>query len=321
MKRLILVVILTLAVLATIPLLLEDDDPFSYQGWIEADSLLIGSDTIGRLVDIDAREGSTVTKGEVLFRLDTSNEEAALAAANAAVAGTVAELDLAQAAQKRPEEIDMLRASQREAEARLELSVQSLERTKALVRQGTGTRANLDTAIATEAASRAALDSIQSQIALATLPAREQEIRRAREALQQARAELRSTKAELAKRTIVAPTDGTIQTIYYRSGEIVPVARPVVALLPPENIRVRFFVPESAIADLSLNQMIHVTCNGCEPFDARISFISSEAAFTPPVIFSTQERSRLVYRIEAIPEDPQRLRPGQPVDVVPGAFS
>lgn len=319
MKRFLLVAIVAVAVLAAIPFLLDDGAPRPYQGWVEADTLLIGAESVGRLAEIHVEEGAILTAGQPVFRLDTTTEEAAVTAARAALARTKAELDLARAAQKRPEEVDVLKASEREAIARLELSVQELDRTRALVRQGTGTRANLDVAIATEAANRAALDSVRSEIALATLPAREENIMQAEEATHSARADLSAAEAVLLKRSVAAPAAGTIQTIYYRTGEVVPVGRPVVALLPPENVRIRFFVPETEIAGLSLNQSVRVTCDGCEPTDARISFIADEAEFTPPVIFSSEERAKLVYKVEAIPAKPETLRPGLPVDVVPGA--
>jgi HlyD family secretion protein len=319
MKRIIAVGLLAAAVLATVPLLFNGATPRPYQGWVEADMLFIGSETIGRLAEIHVEEGATLSAGQPLFRLDTTSEDAAVTAARAALAGAQAELDLARAAQKRPEEIDVLKAAEREAVARLELSVQELDRTRELVRQGTGTRANLDVATATEAANRAALDSARSEIVLGALPAREENIREAEEAASSARADLASAEAALVKRSVSAPAAGTIQTIYYRKGEVVPVGRPVVALLPPENIRIRFFVPETDIAGLSLNQHVRVTCDGCEPSQARISFIADEAEFTPPVIFSNEERSKLVYKVEAIPDTPQTFRPGLPVDVVPEA--
>lgn len=317
MRKAFIVILVTAAAIAAVPLFSGGSAPRPYQGWVEADTLMIGAKSVGRLAAVQVAEGAAVAAGEPLFGLDSTAEQAAVAAARAAVSRAEAELDLARAAQKRPEEIDMLRASEREAAARLELSVQELERTRTLVRQGSGTRANLDAAIATEAASRAALDSVRSQITLATLPAREQTIRQAEEALRSARAELRSAEAMLADRSVAAPADGTVQTVYYRAGEVVPVGRPVVSLLPPGNIRIRFFVPQAQIASISLNQAVRVACDGCTPSEARIGFIADEAEFTPPVMFSTEERAKLVYRVEAVPDRPETLRPGQPVDVVP----
>ncbi|MFB9947364.1 HlyD family secretion protein [Rhizobium puerariae] len=319
MKRVLLIVLVAGAMLAALPFLLAGHGPRPYQGWVEANTLFIGAEGTGRLTALDVAEGGKVERGQALFRLESSGETAAVAAAGAAFARSQAELDLAEAAQKRPEEIDVLRASEREATARLELSKQDLDRTRVLVERGTATQASLDTAIATETANRAALDSVRSQITLANLPARDEQLRQAREAVAAARADLAAAEAALAKRSVSAPAGGSIETVYYRLGEVVPAGRPIVALLPPENVRIRFFVPETEIARLALGQTIRVACDACRPADAKISFVSGTAEFTPPEIYSLEERAKLVYRVEAIPADPSTFRPGQPVDVAAGA--
>jgi len=318
MKR-ILVIVLAGAALAALPFLFSGEARRPYQGWVEADTLFIGAESAGRLEKLDVAEGQAVTPGTPLFKLETSSEEASVAAARATLARSEAELDLAEAAQKRPEEINVLRASEREAAARLELAEQDLDRTRVLVERGTATQANLDTATATEAANRAALDNVRSQIILANLPVRDEQLRQAREAVAAAEADLASAEAALARRSVSAPADGSIQTLYYRTGEVVPAGRPIVALLPPENVRIRFFVPQTEIAHFSLGQLIRVACDGCQPAEAKISFISGTVEFTPPEIYSLEERAKLVFRVEAIPADPKALRPGQPVDVFAGA--
>ncbi|CCM76058.1 HlyD family secretion protein [Rhizobium mesoamericanum] len=319
MKRILIVVIVAAAVVAALPFLFYDNTQRVYQGWVEADTLFIGADTSGRVVKLDVAEGQEVAPSAPLFSMDSQSEEAAVGAARASLARLQAELELAEAKQKRPEEIDMLHASEREAVARLELASQDLDRTRVLVERGTATKATLDTATATEAANRAVLDNVRSQITLANLPARIETLRQSREAVAAAKADLASAEAALGRRFVSAPATGSIETIYYRTGEVVPAGRPIVALLPPENIRIRFFVPETEIALLSLGQSIRVACNNCQATEAKISFIAKTVEYTPPVIYSLEERAKLVYRIEAIPTDPNALRPGQPVDVSAGA--
>lgn len=319
MKRILIIVIVAGAALAALPFLLAEERPRPYQGWVEADTLFIGAEGTGRLEMLNVAEGQSVTSGALLFKLESSSETAAVAAARAGLGQSQAALDLALAAQKRPEEIDMLRASEREASAKLDLAEQDLDRTRVLVERGTSTRANLDTATATEAANRAALDSVRSQIILANLPVRDQQIRQSQQAVAAAQAEVASAEAALARRTVAAPAAGSIETLYYHTGEVVPAGRPIVALLPPENVRIRFFVPETEIARFSLGQTIRTACDACKPMDAKVSFISKTAEFTPPEIYSLEERAKLVYRVEAIPADPTALRPGQPVDVTGGA--
>jgi HlyD family secretion protein len=232
MKRIFVIALLAGIALAALPFLFAEKSPRPYQGWVEADTLFIGAEGTARLEKLAVEDGRAITAGTPLFKLESAGEEAVVAAARAALARSQAELELAEAAQKRPEEIDVLRASEREAIARLALSEQELGRTRSLATRGTATQASLDVAIATETANRAALDSVRSQITLANLPAREQNLRQAKEAVAAAEADLASAEAALARRSVAAPAAGSIETVYYRVGEVVPAGRPVVASSP-----------------------------------------------------------------------------------------
>jgi len=137
------------------------------------------------------------------------------------------------------------------------------------------------------------------------------------QAQREAEARLNSAKTRLARRKVASPATGTIQQIYFRPGEMVAAGRPVVALLPPGNVKIRFFVPEAALPRISLNDTVTVRCDGCAPdLPARVSFISRTAEYTPPVIYSLEERAKLVFLIEARPQHPENLRVGQPVSVL-----
>lgn len=135
-------------------------------------------------------------------------------------------------------------------------------------------------------------------------------------ALRTAEARLASAQARLTRRQVFSPAAGTIQQIYYRPGETVPAGRPVLALLPPGNIKLRFFVGEAVLPKIALNDTVRVSCDGCrKDLTARVSFISRSSEFTPPVIFSQEERNKLVYLIEARTENTENLRVGQPISV------
>ena len=134
--------------------------------------------------------------------------------------------------------------------------------------------------------------------------------------LKVAEAQLLSAQTRLARRKVASPVTGSVQQIYYRVGELVPEGKPIVALLPPTNLKVRFFVNEAMLPRLAVGDTVHVSCDGCDPdITAKISFIARTSEFTPPVIYSTEERAKLVFLIEARPERPGRLRVGQPVSV------
>jgi HlyD family secretion protein len=135
-------------------------------------------------------------------------------------------------------------------------------------------------------------------------------------ALRQANANLAWSQTRLARRRAVSPADGTIQQVYYRPGETVPAGRPVLALLPPGNLKIRFFAPQPHLPEIKFGDTVNVTCDGCEKgLTAKVSFIARSAEFTPPVIYSLDERAKLVFLIEARPEQPEKFRVGQPVSV------
>jgi HlyD family secretion protein len=104
----------------------------------------------------------------------------------------------------------------------------------------------------------------------------------------------------------------------YRSGEWVPAGSPVVRMLPPENIKVRFFVPEAVLSSLSLGHKVAIRCDSCAAdISASIRYISNQAEYTPPIIYSNDTRSKFVFMVEARPQpaDAVKLHPGQPVQV------
>jgi HlyD family secretion protein len=134
--------------------------------------------------------------------------------------------------------------------------------------------------------------------------------------LRTAQARLNSAQTRLTRRKVFSPVEGTVEQIYYRVGEMVPAGRPVVALLPPGNLKVRFYVNEARLPEMKIGGAVNVRCDGCaDNIVAKISFIARSAEFTPPVIYSLDERSKLVYLVEARTDTPDRLRVGQPVTV------
>ncbi|MCK9917893.1 efflux RND transporter periplasmic adaptor subunit [Microbacteriaceae bacterium K1510] len=135
-------------------------------------------------------------------------------------------------------------------------------------------------------------------------------------ALRQAKANFEWAQTRVARRTANSPAEGTIQQIYYRPGETVQPGRPVLSLLPPGNLKIRFFAPETELATVKFGDTVAVSCDGCEAgLTAKVSFIARSSEYTPPVIYSLEERSKLVYMIEARPAQPEKFRVGQPVTV------
>jgi HlyD family secretion protein len=175
-------------------------------------------------------------------------------------------------------------------------------------------KADVEMAKASVTNARQAYD--RAQALLKTSAGTQKTVEDAEAALRTAEARLASAQTRLARRKIASPVTGPVQQIYYRPGEVVPAGRPVVSLLPPGNIKIRFFVPETMLAKVALGDAVSVHCDGCKSdIAARVTFISRSSEFTPPVIYSLDERSKLVFLIEARTDTPGELRVGQPVDV------
>ena len=135
-------------------------------------------------------------------------------------------------------------------------------------------------------------------------------------AQRQAKANLDWSQTRLTRRRAVAPAAGVIQQVYFRPGETVPSGRPVMSLLPPGNLKLRFFAPERVLQEVKYGATVNVSCDGCEAgLTAKVTFIASSAEYTPPVIYSLDEGAKLVFLIEARPEHPEKFRVGQPVTV------
>lgn len=134
--------------------------------------------------------------------------------------------------------------------------------------------------------------------------------------LRVAEARVKTSQTRLARRKGFAPVAGSVQQIYFRVGETVGAQRPVLSIMPPGNMKVRFYVPETELPKLAIGDEVKVTCDNCAPdLTARIYFISTSAEYTPPVIYSLDERNKLVYLVQARPSRPDALRVGQPVSV------
>jgi HlyD family secretion protein len=287
-----------------------------WQGWVEADLLFLGPDEAGRITKLDVTEGQIVAAGAALFRVESDLQDADWRQAKGAVDEAAARLARAEAAQQRPEEIAVLEAQRAQAQAALQQSKPELERAEKLVAQGTSPQTRLDQARAAFSRDSAQLAQVERQIQVARMNARSEDILAAREVLAQANARLQSAETRRRQRTVLAPVAGRIQDVLYRAGEVVPAGRSVVSLLPPGNLKLRFFVAETELPRFAAGARLAVTCDGCATgLTATVTYLSSQAEFTPPVIYSRDERTKLVYRVEARPDDPAKFRVGQPVTV------
>ncbi|MCJ7599515.1 MAG: HlyD family efflux transporter periplasmic adaptor subunit [Methyloceanibacter sp.] len=297
-----------------------DQSVSKFPGYMEADLVLVGSEQKGRVLSLAVEEGDHVDKGVSVFTLESEMQEAEVAAAKSRVAEADARLADVKQTMQRPGEIEVLEAALTQARAMLLNSKSILERTQKLHKEGWLAQANLDEAKAKHDRDEAAVAEAERRIGAARLPGRSDMIDAAAANAQTARHALVEAETNLQKRSVMSPADGTVEEVYFRPGEVVKEGQAVLALLPPGNLKVRFFVQEPVRASLSVDQIVEVSCDGCgEGLTAKINFISRDAEFTPPVIFSQEQREKLVFLVEARPiGDATKLTAGQPVTVKPG---
>jgi len=308
--------ILLLAALALVSGCGEKDADY-FQGYAEGEFVQVASPLGGRLDRLLVKRGNQVTKGDLLFALEAEEEGAAVAEAEKQLRqaeGNLADLRKGE----RPTELDALRAQLAQARAARELSQQQWERRKALFAQRFVSAEEVDQATTALRRDTETVAQLEAELATARLGARSDRIEAARAEVGAAQARLAQAQWALTQKGQDAPAAALVFDTLFVQGEFVPAGRPVISLLPPENLKVRFFVPEPAVGTLRTGQRLKVTFDGSGgAIPAVISFISPRAEFTPPIIYSRETRDKLVFMVEAMPapEQARRLHPGQPVEV------
>jgi len=275
-------------------------------GYAEGEEAFIATPQPGWLTTIDVARGANVSPGDILFTLDATREIAARDNARAAISAANAMIAQAEA------QADQAVATGAQAEADTLRSEREFERQEGLVAIGATPRREVEQAEAILQSARARRAQAEAQRAQA-IGLRAQ----AEAQIEEAEAALATAAFNLSERTVQARVGGIVQDIYFRAGEYATSA-PVLSLLPPDNIFIRFFVPEEDLAGLALGDEVQIGCDNCpEDLTANISFISAEVEFTPPIIYSVNNRQKLVFKAEARAPGGLPLRPGLPVDVAP----
>jgi HlyD family secretion protein len=295
-----------------------DKPPAAWQGYVEGEYVLVAAPAAGRLERRFVDRGAQVETGAPLFVLEQENEKAARQEAQERLNNAQARLANLEGARRSPE-IEAVRAQQREAIVARDLSAEQLAQQQRLYAAKFVSQATVDAARSAYQRDVARVAEITAQLEAAQQSiGREKEIAGARADVEAQRAVLAQSEWHLAQRAVQAPGQALVQDTFYSVGEWVQAGAPVVSLLPPGAVKLRFFVPETVLPRMMPGAPVQASCDGCPaPVSARITFVSSQAEYTPPVIYSREQRSRLVFMVEARPQpaDAARLKPGQPVDV------
>jgi HlyD family secretion protein len=269
------------------------------------------------------QRGATVLPGDLLFSLDDQSERAAVAEAKARLDQARFQRDNLLTG-KRKMEIRAIEAQREQAEADRKLSAVQLHRQEELFKSGFAAQSTLDNARAVADRDRARTAELNATLETAREGSRTAEISAADAGVGASEAAFEQAEWRLSQRSAEAPKGGTIEDVFFRPGEEVASGQPVVSLLPPDNVRVRFFLGPSDLAKVSTGESFQIVCQGCPPdLRVKVSFIASEASYAPPVIYSRENSEKLVFLVEARPTVPSdRLHPGQPVSLIltkPGA--
>ena len=288
--------------------------PFA-TGYVEGDYVLIAPVTTAQIDRLAVARGDRVSAGQLLVGLEQRDAEIALKQAIAALARADSQLANLREG-RRPEEIRVIEANLASARAQADEARRSLTRLDRLVSTGAATRSQQEDAATALSIAEANAAAIEANLAVARLPARAQEIAAAEATLRGAEADLERAQWLLGKRHLTAPAAGVIADVIRNPGEVAGPAAPVLSLLPDGAVKLRLYVRESQVALVAPGARLRVHCDACPPgLTAIVSYVSDAPEFTPPVIYSLENRQKLVYLIEARPDLGAALKPGQIVDV------
>ncbi len=316
-------VIMLLTILAWILAGCQQRSTGVYQGYVEQDFVHVSSTQSGYLESLAVEEGDRVEKGEALFSLEALPEETRVEEMKKRIAAARKRLEEMQLGE-REEAIQAQQAAleARQAEARLRRL--QFERQQKLKRGDVVAREEFDRAKSEYEQAQAWVREAQKRLELANLGAREQLVQAQREEIAALETQLREARWRFAQASRQAPAGGIIDRVLFEPGELVQAAQPVVVISPDHEMKVRFFVPEAELNHIQNNQKVRVQLTDAAPeLEARISYISTDPEYTPPVIFSEESRDKLVWRVEArFGEGAEEvtIHPGQPATVLlPGA--
>ena len=288
-----------------------------FQGYVEGEYVYLAAPLGGTLTNLAVARGDQVKAGQLLFALERESEASAVRQAEKNLAQSRSQLDDLTKG-KRPTEITSLEAQLERAQADLKLSAAQLARREQLGGAAVVSKEELDQARAQNDANQAKVSQLAADLATAKLGGRDDAIRAALAAVEAQQAALDKAKWSFDQKQQSATTNAFVHDTLYRPGEWVAAGSPVVVLLPPENLKVRFFVPQAMLPKIKAGETVNVGFDGAaKNYSATVNYISTQAEFTPPVIYNRENRAKLVYMIEAkfSPADAAELRPGQPVDV------
>lgn len=293
------------------------ETPAGWQGYLEGEFVHVAAPLAGRVETVAVRRGDRVPAGAPLFVLEHAAETAAAREAAERVRAAAARLaDLRLGA--RPTELAALEARLEQNRAAAELAQRDRQRQEDLFKSGALPANELDRARLSHERSLRAVAETVAQLATARLGGRPDFLAAAAADLAAAQAAAERAAWAVAQKTQTAPAAALVHDTLFRTGEFAGAGQPVVSLLPPENLKVRFFIPEADLARLRPGTRVQVALSGRPaPLAATVAYVSPKPEYTPPVLYNRANRAKLVFLAEATfaPGGAPDLNPGQPADV------
>ena len=291
-------------------------DSLVANGTIEATEVEVSSKLPGRLAQLLVEEGDQVQASQVIARLDTSECEAEVAQARAALARAEAQLKELLAG-SRLQEIEEARANLQQAEDNLKLAGDDWNRFDNLFKEGAISIQERDRAKNRLEIAQSQVKAAKERYTLVKIGPRPEVIEAARHERDRAKAALETVQVRLRDSTILAPLGAIVLTKRAEQGEVVNPGFPIVILIDPDDLWLRVFIPESEIGLVSIGQAAAVTVDSFpnRRFEGKVVEISSKAEFTPRTVQTKKERVNLVFGVKISLDNRERLlKPGMPAD-------
>jgi HlyD family secretion protein len=313
MPRIVLVLLVATMVLASC----SKQETTSFQGYVEGEYVYVASPVGGRLDRLSVERGQTIEAKAALFDLESDSEAAAKRQADEQLKAAESQLADLKTGKRKPE-VDVVQAQLAQAVAAAEQALLQLKRDEAQFQAGGISRGQLEDSKSNQDMKASRVRELTEQLEVAKLPAREDQVRAQGAQVEAARAAVSQSSWKLDQKRVAATEGGLVSDTMYRVGEWVPAGSPVVRMLPPKNVKVRFFVPESLVGGLKPGRTVSIHCDGCSAdVPAVLTYVANDPEYTSPIIYSNETRAKLVFMAEARPsvENAPKLRPGQPVGV------
>jgi HlyD family secretion protein len=292
----------------------RSDGKIVASGHVEAIDVRIVTKVRGRLLERPVDEGDAVTAGQKLGMVDTVDAELALREATAERDKADADLRLKLAGSRR-EDIAELSARVASGVAELDGAEKELERQKRLVDEGVTTVQTRDDALARRDALAGQLESTRQALARAKAGSREQEIQSARAVLQAAEARVAQLQQQIADATITSPVAGLVTEKIAEPGELLAAGAPILVVTDLAKPWLTVYVAEPDLGKIKIGAPAEVVTDGGEHGQGKVTFIASQAEFTPKNVQTRDERVKLVYRVKVgLDNADGTFKPGMPAE-------